>query len=46
MEVLIFYVRTSPVKVVLFSRMILRLKNPVLIPSNEANITLPKNVSM
>ena len=35
-----------PEKIVFFSRMILRLKKPVLIPTNEVNNTLPKNVSM
>ena len=33
-------------KIVVFSRMILRLKNPVLIPTNEVNITIPINISM
>ena len=35
-----------PETIVVFSRMILRLKNPVLIPGSEVNITIPRNVSM
>ena len=48
MEVLFSYVRTSPGKIVMFSRMISRFKTPVLITAtnNEMNITHSKNVSM